>query len=235
MSDVSDLTEEEQNNTKTDETLENEETENTETSDVDTEETEEEVEIELVVEDGTCVSGANSYVSLEEAILYQTARNRTEWLSLSENEQKASLVKATQYVDNTYNWKGREFRPMNQDLQFPRVALVYKGTVIDGIPLRLRQAVMEASFYSLQYELFTVYHSDNGGVIKREKNVEKNLSEVEGAVKKEDETETEYEYFSNTENEADYISKFAALDSILKGLYNPRNKNSVNAVANWRY
>lgn len=199
----------------------------------DSEETE--VEIELIVETGTCVAGANSYVTLEEAVLYHTERNRTEWLALSDNEKKASLVKATQYIDSTYNWKGREYRPMNQDLQFPRVNLIYKGTDIKGIPLNLKKAVMEASFYALDTELFTVYGSEGGGAIKREKNKVKALAQVEGAVKKEDETETEFEYFKSSEQESEVISRFSALDRILAGLYFPKGKTSVNAVANWRY
>ena len=45
----------------------------------------EEIEITLIVEDGTCVVNANSYISLEDANEYQTQRNRTDWLALTDN------------------------------------------------------------------------------------------------------------------------------------------------------
>lgn len=174
------------------------------------------LEIICNVEDGTCVSGANSYVTLEWANQYQTNKNRTDWLALSDNEKLASLIKGTQYVDSLYDWKGRR-KFEKQELSFPRVMLRDSdGFYVNGIPRKLMEAVCEASFYGYQasVELFTT-HSDNGSVKKEC---------VEGAV--------EMEYYSSKDEVVDYISKYAALDSLLKGLYKTdAEKKEVSAIA----
>lgn len=180
---------------------------------------EETLSIVFNVEDGTCVSGANSYVTLKEANQYQTNKGRSDWLALTDDEKMISLIKGTQYVDNLYTWKGRRKFTNYQNLFFPRVMLRdNEGILVEGIPNRLKDAVCEAAFYGYQAEteLFTT-HSDSGEIKKQR---------VEGAV--------EVEYFSSSESVVDYISKFAALDSILKGLYKPKDdKANINAFADW--
>jgi len=170
----------------------------------------------LVVEDGSCVTGANTYISLEEAIEYQTKRNRTDWLELDESAQIATIIKGTQYVDNIYNWKGRR-KFAEQELNFPRVMLRDSdGFEVVGIPKRLKTAVMEAAYYGYLGELFTT-HDENGAIKRKKVDV------------------LEVEYFSSSESEIDYISKYAALDAILKGLYFPKDwKGSINTHVCWR-
>lgn len=172
----------------------------------------------FTVEDGTCVSGANSYISLEEANQYQTNKGRSDWLALTDEEKLTSLIKGTQYVDALYTWKGRR-KYQSQELSFPRVMLRDRdGFIVDGIPKAIRQAVCEAAFYGYQAELFTT-HSENGQ-IKRQK--------VDGAV--------EVEYFNASEGTEDFISKYAALDSLLKGLYFEKGAYAdINAIAGWDY
>ncbi len=179
--------------------------------------------IELIVEDGNLVEGANSYVSLEEATAYQRRFNRQDWLGLSEDEKKASLIKATQYVDNQFTWKGRR-KYQTQELGFPRVMLLdLDGFEVTGIPARLKQAICEAAYYGYQTDLFQTYESEQG-IIKR------NKERVEGAVEK------EVEYFNSKETAVDYISKYAALNSLLRGFYIDRNSGkSVNCRALWSY
>lgn len=177
--------------------------------------------IELVVEDGTCVKGANSYMTLDDAVKYQTERGRSEWLALDDDAKMASIIKGTQYVDSLYVWKGRR-KYREQSLSFPRVMLRdLDGFPVEGIPQQVKAAVLEAAFYGYKAELFTVRSSEDAGV-KRDR-------------KKVDVIETEVEYFNDDEKEVDYISKYAALDSLLKGLYIPRNwSGSVNTRAVWR-
>lgn len=179
--------------------------------------------IELIVEDGNLVEGANSYISLEEATTYQQRFNRQDWLNLSEDEKKASLIKATQYVDNQFTWKGRR-KYQTQELGFPRVMLFdLDGFEVKGIPARLKQAICEAAYYGYQTDLFQTYESEQG-IVKR------NKERVEGAVEK------EVEYFSSKETDVDYISKYAALNSLLRGLYIDRDSGkSVNCRALWSY
>ena len=170
------------------------------------------------VEDGTCVADANSYISVEDAIQFMTNRGHSSWLALSSAEKKVTLIKGTQYVDNLYTWKGRR-KFENQKLSFPRVMIKdLDGFEVKGIPDKLKQAVCEAAFYGYEAntELWTT-HNENGAV-KRQK--------VDGAV--------EVEFFDSTETEVDYISKYASLDSLLKGLYIPKGSAaSVCARAGW--
>jgi hypothetical protein len=182
----------------------------------------EEIEINLIVEDGTCTQGANSYISLEDAVSYQTDRNRTDWLELSDNEKKASLIKATQYVDNLFKWKGIRKYHQEQPLNFPRVNIFIEGYSVKEMPRQIKDAVCEAAYYGFQEDLFTVRESDIGN-IKRIKDV------VEDAV------EEEIEYFNKSESKVDFISKYAALDSILRGLYEPLNTSRINGKADWDY
>lgn len=175
--------------------------------------------IELIVEDGSCISGANSYITLEEADKYQFSRNHSEWMNLDEEQKKAALIRGTQYVDNLFTWKGRR-KYEAQELGFPRVKLLdLDGFEVRGIPKKVKDAVCEAAFYGYQSELFSTYSSE-GGAVKRD------LKEVSGAVK------TEIEYFDSVE--IDYISKYASLNSILKGLYVEKNaRTTVNSRADW--
>lgn len=179
--------------------------------------------ISLIVEDGTCIEGANSYISLEDAEAYQRSRNREDWLALTPNQKIATLIKATQYVDYMYVWKGRKKFVREQSLCFPRIMIEIEGFEVTGIPKQLKDAICEAAYYGYTSDLFTVHESETG-VVKRDKSV------VEGAVEK------EIEYFSNSEKGVDYISKYAALDAILRGLYIPKNrKGSINGRARWDY
>lgn len=182
----------------------------------------EEIEITLIVEDGTCVVNANSYISLEDANEYQTQRNRTDWLALTDNEKKASLIKATQYVDNLYKWRGVRKFHSNQRMNFPRVGIYIEGYAVKEIPNQLKDAICEAAYYGFQEDLFTVRESDVGN-IKRIKDV------VEDAVQE------EIEYFNKSESKLDFISKYAALDSILRGLYELPNTSRINGKAMWDY
>lgn len=43
-----------------------------------------EVTLQFIVEDGSCVSNANSYITLEGASQYMTNKGREDWLALSD-------------------------------------------------------------------------------------------------------------------------------------------------------
>lgn len=178
----------------------------------------EEILIEYIVEDGSCVPNANSYLTLEEANQYQANKNRSDWLALSDIEKQASLIKATQYVDELFTWKGRR-KYESQNLAFPRVRIRdLDGFEVKGIPRRLKDAICEAAFYgfSSSSELF-VTHDTNGAIKKQKVDV------------------IEVEYFSDEDKTLDAISQYASLNSLLKGLYEPKESlSSVNTRVHWR-
>lgn len=91
----------------------------------------------LVVEDGTGLSNANTYVDVTYADTYFSTRGITAWASLTNKE--ALLIQATDYLEAVYSesWKGEKLLD-TQSLSFPRV--------IDGVtvfPERLKYAQCE--------------------------------------------------------------------------------------------
>lgn len=179
-----------------------------------------EFNINLVIEDGTGLTTSNSYVSLSYADQYAINRNYSGWVTQSDYVKSAAIIKAMDYVDNIFNWKGTRLYK-NQSLNFPRKNIVdddgfdYSGE----IPERLKKAVCEAAF--LVYSQYTLYASkDPNGAIKKDR-------------KKADVVETEKEYFSSDEVEIDYTSAYEALDTLLKGLFHQKGDVCINKRVKW--
>lgn len=89
----------------------------------------------LIVEDGTGLSDANSYVSVAYADAYFLARNVTSWASLTIKE--ALLIQATDYMEAVYSesWKGAVLLD-TQSLSFPRIiddATVYPDRLLKAV------------------------------------------------------------------------------------------------------
>lgn len=119
----------------------------------------------MVVEDGTGKTDANSYVSVVFADDYFSSRGVTEWTSLTNDAKEQALIRATDYIDNIFQWCGKQVSS-EQSLRFPRVNLKdYEGNEITGIPNRLKQAVCDvAVIASKDGELF-VTAEQNGDVV----------------------------------------------------------------------
>lgn len=103
----------------------------------------------LILEDGTGVPNANSYVSIVEADQYFTDTGRsTEWGSLFLPEREAALVNGTLYVEQLYSQSFQGVRlSRSQGLSWPRSGVILDCEEIseDEIPIELRRAVMEYS------------------------------------------------------------------------------------------
>lgn len=167
--------------------------------------------IVLVVETGSGVSGANTYISATDADLYQANRGRSSWALLSADSKATALIKATEAIDAQYPWIGVKMT-RTQGLQWPRragiessgasILLVDRdGFDIDAVPQAVVNACAEAAFLSLTEELFQ--DNDPRGKIIR---------------KKTDVLETEYQPESPSMKPA-LPTIFGTLNSILKGYY----------------
>lgn len=179
-----------------------------------------EFNINLIVEDGSGMMNANSYVTLAYADQYAVNRNYSGWVSQSDYVKSAAIIKAMDYVDNIFDWKGRKMYK-DQALNFPRANIIdddgfnYSGE----IPERLKKAICEAAF--LVYSQYTLYASqDPNGQIKKDR-------------KKADVVETEKEYFSSSEVTVDYTSAYEALDTLLKGLFKKKGEVCINKRVRW--
>jgi hypothetical protein len=81
--------------------------------------------VALIAEDGTIVTGANSYSTREAASAYHAARDNSAWFGLTSAEMDAALIKATDYLTQKYNarWKGIKIN-LTQPLDWPRAGVV---------------------------------------------------------------------------------------------------------------
>jgi len=94
----------------------------------------------IVVEDGTIVAGANSYVTEAELTTYATARGIT---LTTDTEQL--LIRAMDYVESL-EYQGLKLTE-GQPLQWPRAGVVVDGYLIDtdDIPELLKNVEMETA------------------------------------------------------------------------------------------
>lgn len=97
----------------------------------------------LVVEDGTGIAGANSYITLEEAKAYNETIFNSTWEDNC-SLHVIALINASRYIDQRY---GARFpgKPLTdtQGLLYPRTANCSGDTV--GIPTALKNAVAHAA------------------------------------------------------------------------------------------
>jgi hypothetical protein len=101
-------------------------------------------DVDLVVEDGTGLTNSNSYATRAAADAYHVPRDNTTWADADLNNKIASLIRATDYVDRRWRWKGTK-KLETQALQWPRVGVVDANgfDMADEVPPAVRQAVME--------------------------------------------------------------------------------------------
>lgn len=125
----------------------------------------------LVVEDGSGVTGATSYISLVNARAFATARGKT--LSAVDATAEAALIKAMDVIESyRARFQGAKV-DRDQALQWPRSGVVVDGFSIDDdeIPTCLPQAQAALAIESQTTELFA---NSDGRQVVRER--------VEGAI-----------------------------------------------------
>jgi hypothetical protein len=127
----------------------------------------------LIVEDGTIIAGANSYITLANADAYHDARGNSTWIDAEEKEREEALIKATDYLIQKYRncWKGIRVDE-DQTLDWPRAGVqtedffepdtgprpaLFPGLAFivdeDEIPTEVQNATAEAAMRSLAGDL----------------------------------------------------------------------------------
>ena len=161
----------------------------------------------FVVEDGSIISGANSYVSVADCEAYWNARNVSDFASLDSSAKEASIIAGTQFIDTGYRFRG-DLLSSTQDLQWPRSPYTAQsGKYISSIPQALKDAVCEMAYEYAQNGVFRPSQS-RGNEIKKVK---------AGSV--------EVEYNADAPN----IKTFGFIKQIMRDLI-IRNTNSVKLV-----
>lgn len=115
----------------------------------------------FVVEDGTNVSQANSYVAVAFADDYfdMNFRSAVVWTPLTTEEKERLLALATQYVDTNTNWRGDKTY-VDSALRWPRRGMYdADGNAISTtyIPVELKKAVCEVALYFLKEDVENLY------------------------------------------------------------------------------
>lgn len=107
----------------------------------------------LIVEDGTKVTGANSYVSDADYVAYAAARGVT--IGADATTRKQELIKAMDFLESYRDeFKGTKLT-RDQALQWPRYEVWIDSYAIDSdtIPDELKNAQMEAAILSITTSL----------------------------------------------------------------------------------
>lgn len=107
----------------------------------------------LIVEDGSGLATAESYVSVSDAVAYAAARGLA-FPASPTDKAEAALRRATAYIDNTYRTRFPGQRKMfrKQGLEWPRVGVVdMNGFAVmsDEIPVEVIRATCEAAVREL--------------------------------------------------------------------------------------
>lgn len=154
----------------------------------------------LVVEDGTGVSGADSFASRTEANAYWAAHGApASWTALSDEAKDAEQRFGARWLSETYagRWKGW-ITHEHQEMRWPRSGVVDdEGRVIE--PTEIPRALKEAQFHAGQL------HREGGGL----------AAVTKSGIKREELVDVvEREFFSPSGS----TPQNAFIDSLLSGL-----------------
>lgn len=111
----------------------------------------------LIVETGTGLANAESYVSVTEANAYFAGRNNAVWDAADTIDKKEpALRKAAQYIDAEYRFKGDRYSRA-QALSWPRLNIVFDGyeLPINEIPRQVKWAACELALRAISGELLS--------------------------------------------------------------------------------
>lgn len=116
----------------------------------------------LIVEDGTIVANAESYVSAATADAYFDGKQNAAWAALGDDDKEAALRKAIDYMQGAYRmrWQGYRMEAL-QALDWPRSYVPIPDSNLFGlvyvpqttIPLEVKKAQMELALIATTNDL----------------------------------------------------------------------------------
>lgn len=105
---------------------------------------------DIIVEDGSIVSGANSYITVSGVGVYATDYGYSDWTNSSATIKQQALFKGMRYIEGL-SFKGIR-QTEDQELAFPRSDLYDNDNYLiddDVVPSKVVKALCEASILSL--------------------------------------------------------------------------------------
>lgn len=121
----------------------------------------------LIIEDGTIVPGANTYVGDAEFQAYADERGIE--LPVDASERESLLILGSDYIDTKYRNKFQGCKiTRTQSMQWPRYDVCIDGFPVPSseIPIELKTAQIEAAISSIEQDLYT---DSDGTSVKKEK------------------------------------------------------------------
>ena len=111
----------------------------------------------LIVEDGSIVTGAESYISVADASTYHSNRGNAAWAALATDAiREQCLRKATDYMEQAYRsrWQGCRIGE-TQALSWPRYDVNVEGYDVDSdvVPTAVKNACAEFALKAATAEL----------------------------------------------------------------------------------
>ena len=111
----------------------------------------------LIVEDGSIVTGAESYITVAEASTYHSNRGNAAWAALtSDAVREQCLRRATDYMEQVFRsrWQGCRVGE-TQSLSWPRYDVTVEGYDIDSdvVPTAVKNACAELALKAATAEL----------------------------------------------------------------------------------
>ena len=122
----------------------------------------------LTVEDGSIVSGADSYAALATVTAYHTARGNSAWDG-EDADAEPAILRAMDYLEGL-PWVGDPYYGY-QTLQWPRYGVFFRGVqwAVDEIPPQVVKALCEAALIEFEEPGALAPALERGGMIESEK------------------------------------------------------------------
>lgn len=125
--------------------------------------------VSIVVENGSGLANANSYLSVSDADTYWANRANSTWAAYTTDQKAAALIMATQYLDANYKWRGG-LATSTQALGWPRdLEFDNEGRTITGVPQKVKHATAEMAIVAAANGSLLPTASGGSGSVKREK------------------------------------------------------------------
>lgn len=106
----------------------------------------------LVVENGTGLATAESFVSVADADTYHSARGNSAWADGTTAEKEEALRRASTFLSNSYPWAGYPVNARTQLLAWPRYDVVDQDgnpVASDEVPREVVNATYEVALREL--------------------------------------------------------------------------------------
>lgn len=101
----------------------------------------------LIVEDGTGLSNAESYVSVADADAYHSAMGNSSWATGDTAAKEAALRRGTQYLDAHYSFAGEPLTE-TQALEWPRVGYGWPVVALKAATCELALRARSGALYA---------------------------------------------------------------------------------------